>query len=148
VLDMSSLGVVVFCTCSLDRSMACSFGSAASGAAIEYVRLWEKRPRWEAQARAEGAARMLRRGNIWRREEAMACEGVGVLPGGMSEECWVVTRGAMGVIGLCIEGRAHASGLSRPPKDTPAGLGLPCLPKCYTAAAVPLVNVSTVQLLC
>ena len=34
---------------------------------------------------------MLRRGNMWRREEAMACERVGVLPGGKEEEeeCWV-----------------------------------------------------------
>jgi hypothetical protein len=54
---------------------------------------------------------MLRRGNIWRREEAMACLREGELPGGKLSVFFVVTRGAMGVIGLGIEvvGRTRAA---------------------------------------
>jgi hypothetical protein len=36
---------------------------------------------------------MLRRGNMWRREEAMVCERVGVLPGGKEEEEGVLVLG-------------------------------------------------------
>ena len=68
---------------------------------------------------------MLRRGNIWRREEAMGCVREGELPGGKLSVFFVVTRGAMGVIGLGIEvvGRAR----ERPKSATKRYAGRPRL---------------------